>query len=65
MSVFVVRAFVRVREEVRIHAELGKRLAELESKVGTHDRSIGHILDALRQLTQPPETPRRRRIDFL
>jgi hypothetical protein len=64
-TVHVVRAFVQMREALVAHKEIGKRLAELESKVGTHDRSIGHILDALRQLTQPPETPRRRRIGFL
>jgi hypothetical protein len=65
VSVYVVRAFVQMREALVVHKEIGKRLAELESKVGTHDRSIGHILDALRQLTAPPEPPRRRRIGFL
>jgi hypothetical protein len=65
VGLFVVRAFVRMREVVASHREFAKRLDDLERKVGTHDRSIGHILDALRQLTQPPETPRRRRIGFL
>ena len=65
VSIFVVRAFVRMRETLAGHKELAKRLDELEHKVGTQDRSIGHILDALRQLTQPPETPKRRRIGFL
>lgn len=64
-SLFVVRAFMRLREAVAASAELGKRVDELERKLGTHDRSIGHILDALRQLTQPQDTPRRRRIGFL
>jgi hypothetical protein len=65
VSVLVVRAFVRLPEAVRAHAELGKRLDELERKVGTHDRAIGQILEAIRQLTQPPEPARRRRIGFL
>jgi len=65
VSVYVVRAFVQMREALAANREIGKRLDELESKVGTHDRSIGHILDALRQLTQPPEAPKRRRIGFL
>ncbi len=47
------------------HKELGKRLDELERKVGTHDRAIGQILEAIRQLTQPPEPAKRRRIGFL
>jgi len=64
-SIFVVRAFVRMRETLSGHKELGKRLDELERKVGTHDRAIGQILEAIRQLTQPPATPKRRRIGFL
>ena len=67
-SVFVVRAFVRLREAIRSHAELAKRLDELERKVGTHDRAITQIFNALRQRTTPPEPPPvrpRRRIGFL
>ena len=65
VSVYVVRAFVRMREALVAHKEIGKRLDELERKVGTHDRAIGQILDAIRQLTQPPELQKRRRIGFL
>jgi len=65
VSVYVVRAFVRMRDVLASHRELGKRLDELERKVGTHDRAIGQILAAIRQLTAPPEAPKRRRIGFL
>jgi hypothetical protein len=65
VSVYAVRAFVQMREALVMHKEIGKRLNELERKVGTHDRAIGQILEALQQLTQPPEMPRRRRIGFL
>jgi hypothetical protein len=65
VSVFVVRAFVQMRESLAAHKEVAKRLDDLERRLGTHDRSIGHILDALRQLTQPQDAPRRRRIGFL
>lgn len=65
VSLFVVRAFVRMREAIAGHKELARRLDELESKVGTHDRAIGQILAAIRQLTTPPEAPKRRRIGFL
>jgi hypothetical protein len=65
VSVHVVRAFVQMRNAFATHRELGNRLDELERKVGTHDRAIGQILEAIRQLTQPPETSRRRRIGFL
>jgi hypothetical protein len=65
VSVYVVRAFVRMREALATHREIGKRLDELERKVGTHDRSIGQILEAIRQLTQPSATASRRRIGFV
>ena len=39
VSVYVVRAFVHLREALLGHKEIGKRLDELERKVGTHDRS--------------------------
>ena len=37
MSIFVVRAFLRLREWVAGQAELSERLAKLEQRVGTHD----------------------------
>ena len=65
MSVHVVRAFVQMRETLATNAEIGKRLDELEQKVGGHDRAIVEILRALRALTQPPEGPQRRPIGFV
>jgi hypothetical protein len=65
LSVFVIRAFVQMREALTTRQEIGKRLDELESKVGTHDRAIAQIFNALRQLTTPPDPPSRRRIGFL
>ena len=65
VSVFVIRAFVQMRDAVASHRGIAKRLDQLERKIGTHDRAIGQILDAIRQLTQPPDPPRRRRIGFL
>ena len=65
VSVFVVRAFVQMRGALAVHKQIGKRLDELERKVGTHDRAIGQVLDAIRLLTQPPEIRKGRRIGFL
>jgi len=62
VSVYVVRAFVQMREALAVHKEIGRRLDGLERKVGTHDRAIGQILEAIRQLTQPPPAPKGRRI---
>jgi ORF6N domain len=54
VSVFVVRAFVKLRQFVSNHKELAARLDELERKVGGHDDTIQQLLDAIRQLMAPP-----------
>jgi len=53
MSVFVVRAFVKLREVLATHKELADKLTELERKVGTHDKAIVSIIAAIRGLTEP------------
>jgi len=57
MSVFVVRAFVELREILFSHKKLIKRLDELEKKVGGHDKSIQSIIAAIRQLMRQEEKP--------
>ena len=50
MSLYVVRAFVRMREVLATHKELARRLDQLEARIGrklaTHDQAIAGILDA-------------------
>jgi hypothetical protein len=65
VSVYVVRAFVELRGALGIQKELARRVDALEQQFDTHDRAITQILDAIRRLTQPPESATRRRIGFL
>lgn len=65
VSLYVVRAFVQMREALAANKEISRRLDELERKVGTHDGAIGEILAAIRQLAAPPEPPKKRRIGFV
>ena len=60
MSIFVVRAFLRLREWVSGQAELSTRLGQLESRVSAHDHELRSIIEASRELVQPPEAPRRK-----
>jgi len=55
MSVFVVRAFVKLRAALASHRELADKLTELERKVGTHDKALVSIIAAIRGLTEPPK----------
>ncbi len=58
MSVFIVRAFVQLREALFSHQELAGKLDELERKVSSHDQAITGLLHAIRQLmaTTPSES---------
>ena len=60
VSVFVVRAFVKLREKLSAHRKLAQKLTELERKIETHDERIQSLFDAIRQLMAPPKSPRRR-----
>jgi hypothetical protein len=63
-SVFVVRAFVRMRQLLASHRELALKLTDLERRVASHDTSISSLVSAIRQLLQPPE-PKKKRIGFV
>lgn len=55
-SVYMVRAFVRMREVLLSSKELASRLDALEKKLSTHDQAITGLIDAIRQLTALPQT---------
>ena len=60
VSVFVVRAFVKLREMLSTHKELAGKLDDLERKLQTHDRQIVSLFEAIRGLMAPPPKPRGR-----
>jgi predicted transcriptional regulator len=70
MGIYVVRAFVHLRQAASLHSDLAKRLAELEEKTAVldirHDNfsqttraQFRKVFDALRELTISPEPPKR------
>ena len=61
VSVFVVRAFVRLKQALDSHKELARRLAKLEART---DARFKAVFDALRNLMTPTE-PKRRPIGFV
>ena len=65
MSVYVVRAFVRLREAIASNQALAAKLNELEHKLKGHDQAIAGIIDAIRELMTPPPTPKKRPIGFV
>jgi ORF6N domain len=59
MSLFVVRAFVQMREELLAHATVFKRLAEIDKKLVTHDVILRDVYEKLKPLLNPPVVPRK------
>lgn len=64
MSVYVVRAFVRMREHLAANAAILKRLAEIDKTLMEHDQGLRTIWQKLQPLLQPPPQLPRRRIGF-
>lgn len=56
MSLFVVRAFVNLRDALTGHRELARKLEELEQK---SDSQFKIVFEAIRQLMTPAESPRK------
>lgn len=64
MSVFVVRAFIKMREQLVATATLAQRLAEVERTLLTHDSALREIYQKIRPLLLPPPEPERKPIGF-
>jgi hypothetical protein len=71
MSIFVVRAFAKMREALRGTPELARKLSELERKLtdrlDVHEAAIVQVLREVMQILNPPpelEPATRRRIGF-
>lgn len=62
-SIYVVRAFVQLRELLTANKVLAAKLAELERKLTGHDKTIAEIILTIRKLMTPAE-PKRRGIGF-
>ena len=61
MSVFVVRAFIRMRVALSENKALAQKLHDLEKKLAgrldAHEQAIVQILEEIRRLTEPPMLP--------
>ena len=63
-SIYVVRAFVKLRQMLATHKVLARKLAEFERKLQTHDKQIRSLVEAIRQLMLPPEPKSRPKFGF-
>jgi hypothetical protein len=54
VNIAIMRAFVQLRRVLGSHAELARKLTELEQRIEGHDTAIRSLFDAIRQLMAPP-----------
>jgi hypothetical protein len=59
VNIAIMRAFVKLRQTLEANRELAQKFADLEGRVGKHDKEINAIIEAIRQLMAPPEKPKR------
>ena len=55
VNIAVMRAFVQLRRVLGTHAELARKLTDLEQRIEGHDTAIRSLFDAIRQLMSPPQ----------
>ena len=69
MSVFVIRAFVRLREQIAANTAILRRLAEIDKTLLQNDSALRDIyrklMPLLQQRPDPPPAPPKRRIGFI
>lgn len=64
MSLYVVRAFIQMRERLVADAAILRRLAEIDKALLKHDTALRDIYQKLLPLLQPPQEPAKPRIGF-
>jgi len=64
MSVALIEAFVRLRQELTSTRELARRRAEIEKTVMTHDRALGKLFEVIKPLLMPPPELPKKKIGF-
>ena len=66
MSVYIVRAFVRLRETILGNSKLAVKLMEVEKRLDRHDETINALVNAIECLLDEPEAKaKKRRMGFI
>lgn len=63
-SIYIVRAFVKMRQGLRVNKKLVEKLSELEEKIEVHDEAIKTLFGTLRELLEPVLPTKRKKISL-
>jgi hypothetical protein len=64
VSLYIIRAFVKMREDLAANAAILRRLAEIDKTLLLHDSALREIFQQLRPLLAPPPAPPKPEIGF-
>lgn len=64
VSVYIVRAFIKLRRMIAGNKELSRRIVQIERHLADHDEQIIELVKAIKQLLKPDPLPKKRRIGF-
>jgi hypothetical protein len=63
--IYLIRAFVKLREILATHKDLARKIEELELRQEVQASHIANIYQIVKSLKSRPREPRRRPIGFL
>ena len=64
ISVFIVRAFVKLRRIISENEALARKIVQIENHLADHDEQIIELIRAIKQLLKPEPPPKKRRIGY-
>ena len=65
MGLYVVRAFVQMREQIVANAKILQRLSEIDKTLLEHNSALRTMWKKLQPLLEPPPPAPKRKIGFL
>ena len=64
ISVFIVRAFIKLRQIIADQKELQRKISQIERRLTGHDEQIAELVTVIKELLKPDPPPKKRRIGF-
>lgn len=65
MSVFIIQAFVRLREMALTNDKLARKLEHLESRVSDHDEILLDLIEELKKIIDAPKPEKSNAVGFI
>ncbi len=60
VNIAIMRAFVKLRELISAQSKVADKLADLKKRLTAHDENFQVVFEAIRQLLETDEAPKRK-----